>query len=104
MKRDVLYYDAFGQTNYGFICADRIYPQYHLYATAKKACDIWQRDQEIKIPGHKLLQTLQTNKRDAAFFHYDYMFEGFRKPYLIYPILTGEELYEESKRCNFTFE
>lgn len=96
-KRDVTFFDALGKTNYGFRCDYRIYPLYHLYATAKRACDIWTTDQERKIPGEKLLQTFVTQKRDAAFFDFHYTFEGFMKPYIIYPILTGEKIYEDGK-------
>ncbi|POS85066.1 hypothetical protein EPUL_003363 [Erysiphe pulchra] len=32
--------DAFGTTNYGFKCADRIYKKYEIFAAAKKLCDV----------------------------------------------------------------
>lgn len=35
--------DAFGVSNYGILCQDRIYPKYVIYAAAKNYCDIMKK-------------------------------------------------------------
>lgn len=44
--------DAFGQANYGFKCADRIYKKYEIFAAAKKLCDIKAVNLKARIESH----------------------------------------------------
>ncbi|POS82527.1 hypothetical protein EPUL_006301, partial [Erysiphe pulchra] len=45
--------DAFGVTDYGFQCFDRVYPKYAIYAAAKRYCDLTNRQQNSRYLGSK---------------------------------------------------
>ncbi|POS86816.1 hypothetical protein EPUL_003459 [Erysiphe pulchra] len=45
--------DAFGVTNYGFQCFDRVYPKFHVYAAAKHFCDVIKSRSDLRFRNWK---------------------------------------------------
>ncbi|POS82640.1 hypothetical protein EPUL_005007, partial [Erysiphe pulchra] len=56
------YQDAFGVTNYGFKCSNRVYPKFAIYAAAKHFCDIYK-----KHPDMDLLTPQETGYRNRYY-------------------------------------
>ncbi|POS84897.1 hypothetical protein EPUL_004406, partial [Erysiphe pulchra] len=45
--------DAYGMTNYGFQCFNRVYPKFVIFAAAKRYCDIIKSRSKLKFLGPK---------------------------------------------------
>ncbi|POS83763.1 hypothetical protein EPUL_005939, partial [Erysiphe pulchra] len=56
-------HDAFGVTNYGFQCSDRVYPKSAIYAAAKQFCDVYE-----KLPDVRFRTAEETGYRNRFFY------------------------------------
>lgn len=96
-KRNLIQFDFFGPTAYGFQCEDSVYLKHDIYAASNKACQVWFNNMEKKIHEAGIFQTERSVARDAAFKEFSNANKNIHKPYMLYPILLDKNIFEESK-------
>ncbi|KHJ31458.1 hypothetical protein EV44_g0600 [Erysiphe necator] len=82
--------DAFGPTNYGYKCAEKVYKKYEIYSAAKRLCDVMK-----KRPLVEYEKTFEVNLYRQPWTElYDYkLFPLPGPPHIMQPILKDGSIY-----------